>query len=252
MESTGGNSIAVDAVMTFSLENRPLQMFTAPHLVAVAVIFVICVSLVLAKDTLLDSEREKRFRMVMAVVISVQEILLFVWYTWSGEWSVSRTLPIQLCDVSIFLAVAVLITKNRYIAEVLYFWGFGGATQAILTPDMGPHTFPHFVFYQFFLGHGLIVLTCIFITFDRNFRITLKSVLRAFIITTIYGAIIIPINAITGGNYLFLRYKPQGGTIMDFLGPWPWYLLSLEVVVIILFLLLYLPYAILPSAARKK
>ena len=223
--------------------NTPLVIFSASHITAVVLIFLVCLVLVLLKGKLQAELAEKRFRVCMAVVISVQQILLYIWYAYTGEWSVSWTLPIQLCDIAIFLSVLVLITKNLYLSELLYFWGLGGAVQAILTPDMGNYTFPHFIFYQFFLGHGLIVMTCLFITFDKSFKITIKSVCRAFVITNIYAAIIIPVNAITGGNYLFLRYKPQSGTIMDLLGPWPWYLLSLEAVAAAVFLLLYLPYA---------
>ena len=36
-------------------------------------------------------------------------------------------LPLHLCDVSLFLAPVVLLTGNRRLYELLYFWGLGGA-----------------------------------------------------------------------------------------------------------------------------
>lgn len=229
--------------MIFGSEDKPLDVFSTPHIAAIALILAFCAALILCRKKLRNETIGYRFAIILAVIISAQQILLYIWYAYSGEWSVSWTLPIQLCDMSIFLSVLVLTTKNKYLSELLYFWGLGGATQAILTPDMGNHTFPHFVFYQFFTGHGLIVLTCLFIILVNRFRPTLKSVVRTFIITNLYAAVIIPINSLTGGNYLFLRYKPQSGSMMDLLGPWPWYVLWLEAVAIIFFFLLYLPFA---------
>ncbi len=237
--------------MTFGHEDKPLELFSAPHLAAVALILAFCIALVLCRKKLQNETAGSRFAIFLAVVTAFQQTLLFVWYAYSGEWSVSWTLPIQLCDLSVFLSVLVLITKNKYLSEVLYFWGLGGATQAVLTPDMGNHTFPHFVFYQFFVSHGLILLTCLFIISVHRFRPTFKSVIRVFVITNLYAAVIMLVNALTGSNYLFLRYKPQGGSIMELLGPWPWYILWLEAVALILFLLLYLPFAFKGDAGKS-
>ena len=44
-----------------------------------------------------------------------------------------------------------------------------------------------------------------------------------------------------GTDYFFLRAKPADPSLLDFLGPWPWYILSTEGVALILFLLIYLP-----------
>jgi uncharacterized membrane protein YwaF len=38
--------------------------------------------------------------------------------------------------------------------------------------------------------------------------------------------------------------KPPTASLIDVLGPWPWYLLALEGIAFVIFFILYLPFAI--------
>lgn len=228
--------------ITFGPSNGYMVSYSAPHLISIALILICCISLLLCRKFFASDRSKRNFRYVFAVFIAVQQASIYIYYTVSGEWSMEVTLPLQLCDVSLFLAIAVLLTKRQVLSELLYFWGVGGATQAILTPDIGPYTFPHFVFYQFFVSHAVILLTCIYMISAEGFRPSRKSVPRTFLITNLYALLIFPVNLLTRGNYLFLSRKPEGGTLLDVLGPWPWYILSLEAVALLLFILLYLPF----------
>jgi hypothetical integral membrane protein (TIGR02206 family) len=51
------------------------------------------------------------------------------------------------------------------------------------------------------------------------------------------------VDYVTGGNYLFLRDLPPTRTLLDYLGPWPWYIVTLTVLAVTVFTLLYLPFA---------
>jgi len=180
------------------------------------------------------------------------DILNHARYIAAGEWSVQYTLPLHLCDISLYLCIIMLLSNSFRVYETAYFWGLGGVTQALLTPDLGYYSFPHFVFYQFFIAHGAIVVSCLFMTVVNKFRPALKSIWKTILITNAYAAVIAVFNQFTGANYLFICRKPAAGSLMDHLGPWPWYLISLEFVALALFFVLYLPFIIIDIPADKK
>jgi len=146
--------------------------------------------------------------------------------------------------MGIVLAAFLMINKNYLFYELVYFWGLGGAIQALLTPDIGPYGFPHYRFFQFFISHGTLIFASLYMTWIGGMRPTQRSIWKVWGITNIYMVIMAGFNALTNGNYLFICHKPENGSIMDAMGPWPWYVLALEGVALISFYLYYAPFAI--------
>jgi len=52
------------------------------------------------------------------------------------------------------------------------------------------------------------------------------------------------INTAIGSNYLMINHKPPTASILDLLPEWPIYILYMEGLGVISFLLLYLPFAV--------
>ncbi len=84
----------------------------------------------------------------------------------------------------------------------------------------------------------------------ESFRPTWKSILITMGFLNIALIPVSVVNMLTGGNYMFLARKPDTASLLDLLGPYPWYLLALEGVALLIFVLLYLPFAI--SGLRRK
>lgn len=199
-----------------------------------------------------DEDKKKLFRYVFGIFIILAELSLILWHIWVGDFSFATSLPLQLCTVSSLISGVMLITKSIRIYEVAYFWGLVGAIQALLTPDLIGYTFPHYRFLKFFATHGGIVTCVLYMTIVEGCRPQLISIMRTFVITNIYTIFIGIVNIITNGNYLFICHKPQSASIMNMLGPWPWYILSLELVALLLFFIVYIPFLIKDSINNKK
>jgi len=73
------------------------------------------------------------------------------------------------------------------------------------------------------------------------------SVTRAMIGVNAWAAFDGTLDWIFKTNYMYLRVKPVNVSLLDVMGPWPWYILAGECVALGLFLLLYLPYRRAPA-----
>jgi hypothetical integral membrane protein (TIGR02206 family) len=92
------------------------------------------------------------------------------------------------------------------------------------------------------MGHGAIILASLFMVFVEGCRPTHKSLWKSVAALNIYAVPVGILNKILDANYMFLCFKPEISSIMDFLGPWPWYIISLEAAAIIIFYILYIPF----------
>jgi hypothetical integral membrane protein (TIGR02206 family) len=68
----------------------------------------------------------------------------------------------------------------------------------------------------------------------------------------LYAFIIFFFNRAIGSNYLFIAHKPLTPTLIDALPAWPWYILYLELIGVLVILLLYLPFAIKDWRTKRK
>lgn len=229
------------------------HIFSFSHVTSLVILLLFCLVMVQWLKNTKSKQTKQIFCIILSVILLTQEAMKIIWHLWVGNFSWAAHLPLHLCGIGMLLGPIMLLQKNYTLYELIYFWGFGGAIQALLTPDL-VYDFPHFAFIQYFFGHGLIIVACVYMTFIEGFRPTWKSLFKVFIVTNIYMGIIGLLNWIVGSNYLFICQKPANPTIFDFLGPWPWYILSMEGAGIILMLVFYSPFVIkdLVNKLRKK
>ena len=178
----------------------------------------------------------------IAVAVVLAEVGWWVITIAQGTWTVRWSLPLHLCEAGCFLLAAALWWRARFAFEISYFWGLGGTLPGLFTPDIPGH-FPQPVFFQYYTEHGLIVLGALYLVVALRMRPARRAVLRVSVITGLYAVAVGVVDYFTQGNYLFLRNIPPTRTFLDYMGPWPWYILTLTVLAIAVFNLLYLPFA---------
>jgi hypothetical integral membrane protein (TIGR02206 family) len=221
----------------------PFLLFGPGHLIALAVVVMINLSFIWLRKS--ESQKLKDgVRFSIAALLIISEGSWHIWNIAIGEWTIQTHLPLHLCAVLVWTSLIMLLTKNYRIYEFAYFLGIAGASQALLTPEAGIYGFPHYRVFQTIIAHSSIVSAAVFMTVVEGYRPYWSSFIRVFIWTNIYMVVVTGINVLIGSNYLYTLHKPPSASLMDLLGPWPWYLLSLELVALVLCFLLYLPFMV--------
>jgi len=211
-------------------------IFSMAHWAAIAAIAVVAIVLFILKDRITPSRHWERFA---ALSLLFMDIGYHVWLIGSNRWRLQDSLPLELCSVSLLLSIVLLWTGNRKLYPFVFFAGIGGALQAVITPVLDL-SYPHFRYFHFFYTHGGIILTALYFTWVKGVRPTFKGVWQTLIALNLMLPVIFLVNLLVEGNYMFLRMKPLNGSLLDYLGPYPWYLLSLEAVAFLMFCILWL------------
>jgi hypothetical integral membrane protein (TIGR02206 family) len=161
-------------------------------------------------------------------------------FRYSHEGLHFRNLPLQLCDITLWMTVLSCLTLCPLCVDFAYFAGFTGSGMALLTPDLWA-PWPSYPAIYFFVAHGGTVAAIAILVFGRIASLRAGAIWRAYGMLLGYSALAGTFDAIFGTNFMYLCRKPGNISLLDVMGPWPVYLASGAAAALLLFWLLWLP-----------
>ena len=225
------------------------QAYSPSHLVALATCAVGIVVIVLLGRRATGVAANRVFAVAIVLVTIPLQVLQFL----PGEWNPRTSLPFQLCDLAWMFAVHALWTRSRRSATVTYLWGITLTTQGMLTPDLASD-FPEPRFLMFWAMHILIVWAAFHLVVNLRLLPTWATYWVTVGITAGWAAAVMVYNSVADTNYGYLNGKPRSASILDLLGPWPFYVVVEIALIMAVWALLTWPWARgtrrLPTPAR--
>ena len=229
----------------------PFELFGTVHLITIAVIIVVSVLLPrIYKDKSIN--QKSTMNKVIAGVIALHVIISPYkdLYLLANPYDWRETLPLHMCDLSEIFLIWFLLGGPKILYLCAFFWGLGGASMAILTPDISYHDLDYIFFM---IGHGMIIVGIMYATVALGNRPYVNDILKVSAITAfILLPIVYIINILLGepANFWYLVEKPGGASLMDMFPDPPYHLLYTIPIAIAVFYLIYLPYFIKDRVAK--
>ena len=221
----------------------PFEPFGLSHLSALFIILTGNI-LLFRYGVKRQDQQHKSLRWFLALTLLILQAVWIVWMFWVGEARLQTILPLHLCSLFSLISACALLINYRTLYVFTFYLGGGGAIFALVSPDIGMYDFPHFFFFQTMLSHGFQMVAQTYAVAVDRFRPSLKDIPLVFAGLNVYVGLLILFNHLTGSNYMFLSRKPESPNLLDHLGPYPWYILSIELIGLLTFLLMTIPFIV--------
>lgn len=231
-------------VHTYLNSYEPFQAFGTYHLVSLIFTVFLAIWLPVYAKRRLSAKWQFRIGAAMGWMVMGSYLSWPALQMIAGTFDPKLHLPFHLCRFANLTLPLVMVKRNYRMYEILYFWGLSAMLQASFTPDI-QHGFPHYHFFRFWLSHSLMIVALIYATVVYEMRPTLASLRRAFVALAFFFLVTIPVNLILGSNYFWICGKPPVPSLLDYMGPWPWYFATVALFALAHFYMVYLPFHVM-------
>lgn len=178
-----------------------------------------------------------QFSAIVILLIKIAE--LSYRHIYVGE-PIYSLLPLHMCNLTLIIAILTMLTKSQKLFQLTYYWCLG-ALFAVITPDI-KYLFPHPLTLSFYITHFYLLFAAIYGILFFNFKPTFKGWVNSFITLNIFAFIIFFINKKLGTNYLYVNRIPNFSSPLDYFGQWPYYIIVVEIIYLILTYGIYYPF----------
>jgi hypothetical integral membrane protein (TIGR02206 family) len=208
------------------------QVFSIEHIISIIVIIFVFIAFLRFNKVLGINDNSRTFLFVLAFIMISLDLSEDLVRVFTGFYSIRKDLPLQLCSIGVYLAAFTLVSRKKIFFDLIFYWGFVGATNAILTPDGNLFELRIFFFYSQ-AYHAALIFAVLWLMIKYDMRMRYGSILKAVISTNIIVGFLSILNYALDSNYMFLRQIPN--SVSPFLmGEWPVYILMVQVFSIIL------------------
>lgn len=189
--------------------------FSLQHLIATIVFALIPVAVIIVfRKRFASSRFDKAIAISAGIVGMTFEFVQYYWHYIGGQTDWRNIYPTTLCGLTIYLSSYAMITGNRTIGSVIYYYSYG-AFFSFLLPQQS-FGYDRFRFYAYFVIHGLIFFNSTYLVLVRGIRTDRKALFTSGLILLPVLSISILFNNIfsdpAGGvvqmNYFYLDHPP--------------------------------------------
>ncbi len=229
--------------LAFLYQEGEFNAFSTQHYYPILIIAIVGFASMYTAKKLLNLSQQWRFLFLLSLIPLLGYIVMLIGVLYDGSFLLKEDLPVHICRILAFMAPIIILTKNRFWMGVIYFWIIVGTLNANITPDI-EFGFPHYGYFSYWMMHGFLVLIPLYYVIVLGIRMKKRDIWNAFWIANVYVIFSLIVNYLLDSNYMYTMRKPPVTTLLSYMGEWPYYLLSVQLLGLFLFVLAYLPFLV--------
>lgn len=232
--------------------NDPFIFLGSAHIIASAMLPISILILYLFRGLIKQSPNEKYIRIGLAIFMFFMQISFNLQSLYIGRFRWDNDLPLSLCGACLIICGIMLLKNSNGVFQVIYYWALGGTLQALLTPSIAAYGPSNYRFWQYFMAHEGIIFVVFYMFFVSGYRPEKGSAFRSIKWLTVFAIIDLIVNKLLDANYLFLMGPLDTPTPLDYMPAFPMNIPVLLIIAILLFQILYLPFALKNRRSHKR
>ncbi|MCF2699916.1 TMEM164-related integral membrane acyltransferase [Fusobacterium mortiferum] len=183
---------------------------------------------------------KRYFAKISAITIFILKLAELTYRHLYNNEEIFQLLPLHLCNITLIFVIIMMLSGSKTLFQLCFYWSLG-AIFAIATPDV-KYSFPNFMTLSFFTTHFYILFAVVYAYIFFKFRPTLWGYFTAFFVINLICLGVYFLNDSLGTNYLYVNRVPDFSSPINYFGEWPYYIVVVELIYIILTYLIYFPF----------
>lgn len=183
---------------------------------------------------------KRHFAKITAIVIFILKLAELSYRHLYNNEEIFELLPLHLCNITLIFVIIMMLSGSKSLFQLCFYWSVG-AIFAVATPDV-KYSFPNFMTVSFFITHFYILFAVAYFYLYFSFRPAIWGYFTAFFTINIICLGVYFLNVHLETNYLYVNRVPSFSSPLNYFGEWPYYIIVVELIYIILTYLLYLPF----------
>lgn len=220
------------------IPHETIEVFSSLwFLTNIITIAIILLTIYYGREVLTSYHERIRLAFFIGVVLMTRAIITHPYQIYVDKWVVESSLPLHLCGISSIISFILLFRFNQFLYEFLVLLGIPGAIQALLTPEL---TLGMDIFFlvEYFISHGGIILSGLYLTIVLNHRPRVGSWLKVAVYSQLLLIVVHIINLSLDANYMYTRIKPLVNNPL-IIGEHPYYYIGFEFIGLLSIILFY-------------
>lgn len=219
---------------------RDFSAYGPSHWIVLAVFAVGALSVVLIGRRQRNTHTARRFSRAFGAATLMLYAVIYLSTLFPP--TIGRSVPLRLTDLATVVAGYALWSHRRRPYALTYYWCLTLSTQALLSPALEGPDFPYYEFLAFWAIHLLVIWAAIYLTWGVGMHPDWRSYRFAVAATVAWVAVTFAFNFLADTDYGFVNRKPSTPSLLDVLGPWPWYLGTVTVLLLAVWALMTWPW----------